>query len=1571
MLESAERIDFITNYITTYENKIKNLNSVGLFDTAKLFEMFALKICSLYFNTEFINLNIEKANYPFVDLVSSDGNIYCQVSTCDNVPRKIKNTLIKIRDSENEIFKKIKTVYFFVLNNSSIDNVVSFDGANKIGNIIFCKEEHLITTKMIIEKSTCNLEFQQSIYNLLKRDSEFSKIDFINCQNALSDSKKVFLKSINDTIAGKYYIDLENQINEIDAKYKKSVFIVGEAGSGKSVLCKKIMENEKNVLFVRAEKFGYLNDINDIWNFNITETLPLLNGEVYVYVDALEFISDNVLKLDLLTQLFERLKNIKNVHIIASCRNSELPSFSTLINSYNIFVYEIKPISSIQLTNIINHFPSLRAIITEQDYNVLLSNPFYLDKISQIPDLQTIKNVSDLRNYLWREKICLGNTGFEKIITDIVFDRAINFRLGSSASKYESSDIAKLILNNVILQDNKTKEVRLKYDIFEDICFEQYIDKVFDEEKGNYFAFFTELEKMGRCIYRRYQIWIENKLFVKETRKKFLYALVFKELPAEWKKQTEIGIIKSKYCTDFFEENENEIINSELFIKFVYLTNIYGFSINYSFFPLNMLLKEAGNGRRCLVNLIARNLFLLDNESNKESIDKLLVDFSKESNIDEQLGLNACLIIRYILKRYEQRSADGEIYYSFSSVKKYISSLYRLNKFNEFWIKDFFNIIYEDFNSKNIHVQSFSNEAIENVIFENGFSLIRNYNKELYNLINLFYFEKVKNDSSFLYYDYDKEKENYGLNNNGKNYQYIPLKENSKLNIFYELFMLKYFDTLRWLIDLSNKAVNNYKNNSKINFYKIYFADLEIEKVYLGVPEMWHVGEIESSLPVLFSDLFYCAKLATFEIYNNTKKCEFAEKVKEIIIDESNNIMCLSILSNFGLRVEKELPGFCLDFISNIDLITEDCLKRRYIKGNTFTNKFKGSILETMGITLSVDKKYKKTFVDNDLTEYARNVQIYGDEQSRGKCYKILDYLYNITSNSKDEAEKFLQIQKMDFRKASIYKNENNVLFIVPQITGEAEKLIKKYEKNNSIFKNIVFKIEKINNSINDRTIKFAEIDNCINDILKINNDMFSYAFNIELASLICYAISKLEITKEKRDEYCKLFINLITKNQDLIILDELIEMLPLLFSQINEGISLEAKNKIKIYILKKLLPTNSVNQYDIKIINCIKKYLKNNRHLAKIIVSTIFMLSKDEMEHQKFNYEYLKKYEKSEIINFEPNMQPRLNGVDIYIEERGGKCYSSKKMKIIEKYLLNEEIPNFESIDIKNYDIKVLSCAFNCGFNLDDQLIKNIAIQYIDFLIELCAKNIKSNIYDIVGYYETEFVASFFEENLKSKETSNTTISILFDKRAYNNFTLETISFYIKIINSLTSVYFDYYDNNDGRKFIESIINSLEIQIKKIPIEKVKQKFFSSLIFGFSNYYNISSWEKCKTFYSYRDKMFLNNMFSKYGHFNFNEMIFIIYKLQYKKLLPEILISINNAFKKYFEEKNNIINFNMNPNTLFYIDEIMFYSYINYEKEIKSDFELINSFENILQFLIEKYNDSKAALLLDEFRIH
>lgn len=108
-------MDYIADYIASYKTKIQLLNRQGLFDNATLFELFAENVCSLWFGKTFKNLNLEKSNYPYVDLISEDGKIFIQVSTGNDIPTKIRTTLEKIRDSKKQDSKKITKVFSLCL----------------------------------------------------------------------------------------------------------------------------------------------------------------------------------------------------------------------------------------------------------------------------------------------------------------------------------------------------------------------------------------------------------------------------------------------------------------------------------------------------------------------------------------------------------------------------------------------------------------------------------------------------------------------------------------------------------------------------------------------------------------------------------------------------------------------------------------------------------------------------------------------------------------------------------------------------------------------------------------------------------------------------------------------------------------------------------------------------------------------------------------------------------------------------------------------------------------------------------------------------------------------------------------------------------------------------------------------------------------------------------------------------------------------------------------------------------------------------------------------------------------
>ena len=109
-------------------------------------------------------------------------------------------------------------------------------------------------------------------------------------------------------------------------------------------------------------------------------------------------------------------------------------------------------------------------------------------------------------------------------VEKIVFERARKFMLGIHKDDIDRDIMHALLSEGVIAQQGDY--IRLKYDIFEDICFEHYFDKAFDLCKGKYKTFYDEIENLGRCVYRRYQIWISNKMFIQVNRDKFLLFLM-------------------------------------------------------------------------------------------------------------------------------------------------------------------------------------------------------------------------------------------------------------------------------------------------------------------------------------------------------------------------------------------------------------------------------------------------------------------------------------------------------------------------------------------------------------------------------------------------------------------------------------------------------------------------------------------------------------------------------------------------------------------------------------------------------------------------------------------------------------------------------------------------------------------------------------------------------------------------------------------------------------------------------------------------------------------------------------
>ena len=433
MLNSNERMGFIIEYMSSYDEKIKMANKNGLFDAAKMFELFAIEVCNVWFGQKFSNLNDETATYPYVDLISENRELLVQVSTVQDVPTKIKTTLEKIRDSKDKKCSDLKNIVFFVLSNNSIDKVREYSGDNQIGSISFTIKDNLITTNDIITKAQNDLNFQKKLYKVLKDEYENFNINIRKFKGALELSNSG-LKNIEGLINGEYEIDRNEFLEKITKDNERYISIQGGAGSGKTVLCKKYVENEKLVLYARAERFLEENHIDDV--------LECINGKKLIFfIDALEFIADCAeTKFELLQYLYDMAEEYQNVYIVTSCRTSDKNAFIKLETNFSIKIYEVGDITEDELALLMKQYPIIHKMYKTNSYVDLLKSPFYINLIvSNSMDIDNIGDENSLREYIWKNIICLEEKSrmygilSNKVIETvekIVFERARKFMLG-------------------------------------------------------------------------------------------------------------------------------------------------------------------------------------------------------------------------------------------------------------------------------------------------------------------------------------------------------------------------------------------------------------------------------------------------------------------------------------------------------------------------------------------------------------------------------------------------------------------------------------------------------------------------------------------------------------------------------------------------------------------------------------------------------------------------------------------------------------------------------------------------------------------------------------------------------------------------------------------------------------------------------------------------------------------------------------------------------------------------------------------------------------------------------------
>lgn len=1580
MKNSDNRLDYIAAYIGAYEKKIELLNSCGLFDSAKLFELFAVEVGSLIFKQRLTNLNTIKKNYPYVDLISEDGTFYVQVSTTMEMFDKIKYTLRKIEDSRDDEIRQVKKVKFIFLSNSSVDKVCNLTGDSKIGEIEFIKEEDLITTHDILAKAQSDLDFQIKLYNLLRKEEETIQTNLSKLENAFANSK-VGLGTIECKINGEYEIDRSSVIAQISEKFRKNLCICGRAGSGKTVSCKKLIEKigVNEVLYARAERFLEETDINSVWGFNIRETFKRLDNRLLIiFIDSLEFIADNKSKLDLLRLLYDCAKDYDNIKIITTCRASDKNSFIELESKYEILSYEIGDLSSDELNDIAKQYSIVRSLMTNNNYEELLKSPFYIDVITKyVLDFDNINDENQFREYIWDNVICKRGAEFREAINSIVFTRAKDMSVGVPMDNYDIKVIQQLISDGILIRNART--IRIKYDIFEDICFEQWFNKIFDECRGNYNDFFETIKQLGSCSYRRYQIWIENKLLCKTNREKFLYNLVFSNLiPVFWKEQTQIGLVKSRFSKSFFEEYGRDIIDKNLFSSFVYLANLYAFDVKVlEYNAKQLLLIPCGAGRESLIHLAATNnsYSFCDVQS---GLIKLCDDYAKGINCNNETSQDVLKILSGLLESRIKLIYEKDWFDAATGANSILASIYALAKYTSGWINDFWQKMLDLYKS-GVDIQTgFARDIIEYALKAQHCNLAVYMPRELCELAEAFWTYdpklKLKYNGLATQCVNDNPIRMYGLSLQASNYEY---KSNAKEGTFFKvLFKYNFGEGLKWAIHFVNYAVDSFYKcrKNEVAEYKIKFFDSHTEKRYIGNPNMWLSTTMEHSMPLLISDIIYFLKCGAAEIISQLKKNNrdykcFAHNLKQTLFEQANNIALLTVIAEIGMIFENDLPGYALDLFSNIDFVMLDILRQTHLIKPDSVKMLEKYILQVVGIPYGkLKRRYVKFIPQTNLKDYFIRLCLSKNPDVVNRAEQIINYLYSVIPNDKSHAEAYLQIQHMDVKNFKISGTDGDYITLEASVTGAAKELVKNYEHQNRADEEISELINEVNSKIKDNTSSCNYIVATIDRMMSLmKKSKIQGTHDMFLITLISYALIQPRLDREKREFYCKYWVEGIRKilNGDSFVFD--IKLTFALLDQIKQEMSADIKNQLKEMMLECILYRGQ-NGVVYKITDVINNYLYQDVALSAAMFNTIIKLAENK---EKYKQHYAsQESENNTHFGLRKKIQSEPD-TDYYVDQE--EHISELNASVLIKYLYNEEPLDLVGFNIDDYDIGLISHALNCKETICDGTFVAIVKQYFSKMIDLFEDYGKDySFYDIINVNQLVDVQALCKRTLLSDVSAwQSLLDLMFDDVNYSKFNRHTIEFYQNVFGCILPFYFDSFNKPLGRAKCEQILKALELKIKSIDQSNVKSELYKLLIMPITNRFaGASDWSKCQTSYTYKDIQFLNSMFGNYGGYHLGELIEVVYMLHVDKLLPWILTSLNDACDECIslygiEEFKKIVK-TYYPTVMYIIGE----AYVDFNDKIKEDRQCVEGFEGILEKL-KTIECSEAAVILDEFRIH
>lgn len=357
------------------------------------------------------------------------------------------------------------------------------------------------------------------------------------------------------------------------------VFVIGEAGSGKSALVKSAFAaaTQGGIGFAFRAVSLAGNHINEVLHrFALTldglRAQTAIHGRKVLWVDSLERLMEKPAEqraafLDLL----RALKSDPTWRLIVTCRDYSAETVRTAFFSEVGLTpadVEVGDLSDAELDDVATRIPSLRRPLGNQPLRRLLRNPFFLDKAAQMgwPATEPLPtNERAFREKVWREVIRRDDedaeTGLPQLrgrtMVGVALRRAKALEPFVPAADLDPRALHRLVRDSLLDTPAPGSDCHAPaHDVFEDWALMNWLDEEFTQHGRELSPLVASLGTYP-ALRRAYRKWLTEALDADPQATDSLVVALIQNpaVAAHWREDTLVGVLQSADANGFLQRN--------------------------------------------------------------------------------------------------------------------------------------------------------------------------------------------------------------------------------------------------------------------------------------------------------------------------------------------------------------------------------------------------------------------------------------------------------------------------------------------------------------------------------------------------------------------------------------------------------------------------------------------------------------------------------------------------------------------------------------------------------------------------------------------------------------------------------------------------------------------------------------------------------------------------------------------------------------------------------------------------------------------------------------------------------